>query len=242
MTSVAGLARWCTGRLRSTIQATERANANGGVRTEAALARMRGRRKVCEDAPRPDDGVPTPEGRLRRIEGKLDDILSILRQGASLPRPLPTSEMVSVIDHNPLKSWRPRRDSNPRPSDYKSAALPAELRGLAVSALCLRATGEGNALSACDRPLTPQVVDQGEDQDSGPADAVDRAGAGHGHQALIRSSGPESRRFGQAEPGRCAYLGAVRARCAPSRLAVKCTPQAKRSIGPKLGAATGPIM
>jgi hypothetical protein len=29
---------------------------------------------------------------------------------------------------NPLNTWSQRRDSNPRPTDYKSVALPAELR------------------------------------------------------------------------------------------------------------------
>jgi hypothetical protein len=33
-----------------------------------------------------------------------------------------------VFGNKPLNTWSQRRDSNPRPTDYKSVALPAELR------------------------------------------------------------------------------------------------------------------
>src|SRR6187399_1079078 len=58
-------------------------------------------------------------------------IYSLLRLTASLPRQL------SVVFWNPLMlslrtdapvEWSWRRDLNPRPADYKSAALPTELR------------------------------------------------------------------------------------------------------------------
>ena len=38
-----------------------------------------------------------------------------------------------------VRNWSPQRDSNPRPDDYKSTALPAELCGLNA-----RSTRTGN--------------------------------------------------------------------------------------------------
>ena len=36
--------------------------------------------------------------------------------------------LITLFLKNPLNTWSQRRDSNPRPTDYKSVALPAELR------------------------------------------------------------------------------------------------------------------
>jgi hypothetical protein len=36
--------------------------------------------------------------------------------------------LLCFYTENPLNTWSQRRDSNPRPTDYKSVALPAELR------------------------------------------------------------------------------------------------------------------
>ena len=52
-------------------------------------------------------------------------------------------------DHGRSSAWRPRRDSNPRPPDYKSDALPAELHGQARAALCPERAARRNA---CVRP------------------------------------------------------------------------------------------
>src|SRR5215472_15556683 len=45
-----------------------------------------------------------------------------------LPRPPPAGQFPSTMLSAELVLWSWRRDSNPRPSDYKSDALPTELR------------------------------------------------------------------------------------------------------------------
>src|SRR5262245_17363502 len=56
-------------------------------------------------------------------------IYSLLRLTASLPRQLSVNFGKRVFsDALPRCRWSWRRDLNPRPADYKSAALPTELR------------------------------------------------------------------------------------------------------------------
>src|SRR5262245_23477306 len=56
-------------------------------------------------------------------------IYSLLRLTASLPRQLSVCGSAMFLELQPTYCrWSWRRDLNPRPADYKSAALPTELR------------------------------------------------------------------------------------------------------------------
>ena len=55
-------------------------------------------------------------------------IYSLLRLTASLPRQLCVVGNACCPGRLPTGRWSWRRESNPRPADYKSAALPTELR------------------------------------------------------------------------------------------------------------------
>ena len=67
------------------------------------------------------------EGRTRTFEALGRQIYSLLRLTASLPRQLSVYGVrvrTCVVGEPALVAWSWRRDSNPRPADYKSAALP----------------------------------------------------------------------------------------------------------------------
>src|SRR5581483_10622140 len=57
-------------------------------------------------------------------------IYSLLRLTASLPRQLSVFGNACFLGAYLVSPWSWRRDLNPRPADYKSAALPTELRQL----------------------------------------------------------------------------------------------------------------
>src|ERR1051325_5793402 len=57
-------------------------------------------------------------------------IYSLLRLTASLPRQLSVFGNACFLGAYLVCRWSWRRDLNPRPADYKSAALPTELRQL----------------------------------------------------------------------------------------------------------------
>ena len=63
------------------------------------------------------------QGRIRTSEGRSRQIYSLLRLTASLPA---RKNCTPLPEPRRALSWR--WDSNPQPADYKSAALPIELR------------------------------------------------------------------------------------------------------------------
>jgi hypothetical protein len=55
------------------------------------------------------------------------------RGGFEPPKAEPADLQSAPFDHSgtsPVPTWSQRRESNPRPTDYKSVALPSELRWL----------------------------------------------------------------------------------------------------------------
>ena len=82
--------------------------------------------------PSPPEPLPrTPQRPGFRTDQPAPEVGSLRRTGPTLNQPLRAgklSPLRPLVSASVLWSWR--RDLNPRPSDYKSDALPAELRQL----------------------------------------------------------------------------------------------------------------
>jgi hypothetical protein len=50
-------------------------------------------------------------------------------EGILRPPAIANAFLIKLTVHLPTDSWCPRRDSNPEPTDYESAALTVELQG-----------------------------------------------------------------------------------------------------------------
>jgi hypothetical protein len=92
-----------------------------------------------------DREIPAPGGGERRIrtsEGMSQQIYSLPPLAAWVSPPKSSRAMTLAgdpADARPFAGWSWRRESNPRPADYKSAALPAELRQQTnTQYICLR--------------------------------------------------------------------------------------------------------
>src|SRR5206468_12801218 len=88
-------------------------------------------------------------------------IYSLLRLTASLPRQLCVLETKCFLTLTNVCRWSWRRELNPRPADYKSAALPTELRQpqkVHFSTSCASRASQRGGSAQMSRPATPEPL------------------------------------------------------------------------------------